>query len=54
MSKSDKYQRFAQECLEIASSAKDDRVKAVLTHMAQVWFRLAADHAKEIEEEKTD
>ena len=54
MSKSGKYQRFAEECLEIASTAKDVRVKAALMHMAQVWFRLAADYAKEVEEEKTD
>ena len=54
MSKSDKYQRFAEACLEIASTAKDNQVKAVLMHMAQVWFRLAEHHAKEIEEEKTD
>jgi hypothetical protein len=54
MSKSGKYQRFAEECLEIASTAKGGRVKAALMHMAQVWFRLAADYAKEVEEEKTD
>jgi phosphoribosyl-ATP pyrophosphohydrolase len=46
MSKSDKYQRFAEECLEIAQTAKDNQAKAVLLHMAQVWFRLAAEHAK--------
>ena len=46
MSKSDKYQRFAEECLEIAQTAKDNQAKAVLLHMAQVWFRLAAEHAE--------
>jgi hypothetical protein len=46
MSKSDKYQRFAEECLEIAQTAKDNQAKPVLLHMAQVWFRLAAEHAE--------
>jgi hypothetical protein len=46
MSKSDKYQRFAEECSEIAQTAKDNQAKAVLLHMAQVWFRLAAEHAE--------
>ena len=46
MSKSEKYQRFAEECLEIAQTAKDNQAKAVLLHMAQVWFRLAAEHAE--------
>ena len=46
ISKSDKYQRFAEECLEIAQTAKDNQAKAVLLHMAQVWFRLAAEHAE--------
>ena len=46
MSKSDKYQRFAEECLEIAQTAKDNQAKAVLLYMAQVWFRLAAEHAE--------
>jgi hypothetical protein len=31
MSKAGKYQRFAEACLEIASSAKDDKIKAALT-----------------------
>jgi len=49
MSKAEKYQRFAEACLEIASSAKDDKIKAALMHMAQVWLRLAANQTKEIE-----
>ncbi len=52
MSKSEKYQRFAEECVQIARTAKDDQVKAALMHMAQVWFRLAADRAKKIDEEE--
>ncbi len=53
MSKSEKYQRFAEECVQIARTAKDDQVKAVLMHMARVWLRLAADRAKKSEEEET-
>jgi hypothetical protein len=41
MSKSEKYQRFSEECLEIARTVKDDQSKAVLMYMAQVWSRLA-------------
>jgi hypothetical protein len=36
MSKSDKYQRFAEECLEIAQTAKDNQAKAVLLHGASL------------------
>jgi hypothetical protein len=50
MSKSEKYQRFAEECLEIARTVKDNQSKAALMYMAQVWFRLAANQKKEIEE----
>ncbi len=52
MSRSEKYQRFAEECVQIACTAKDDQVKAELMHMAQVWLRLAADQAEKIEEEE--
>ena len=47
MSKAEKYQRFAEACLEIASAAKDDKIKPALMHMAQVWLRLAANQTKE-------
>ena len=49
MSKADKYQRFAEACLEIASTAKDNKIKAALMYMAQVWLRLAANQTKEVE-----
>jgi hypothetical protein len=49
MSKADKYQRFAEACLEIATTAKDNKIKAALMHMAQVWLRLAANQTKEVE-----
>ena len=54
MSKADKYQRFAEACLEIASTAKDNKIKAALMHMAQVWLRLAANQTKEIERDEAD
>ena len=54
MSKAEKYQRFAEACLEIASTATDDKIKAALMHMAQVWLRLAANQTKEIERDEAD
>jgi hypothetical protein len=54
MSKAEKYQRFAEACLEIASAAKDDKIKAALMHMAQVWLRLAASRPKEVEKDEAD
>ena len=54
MAKAEKYQRFAEACLEIASAAKDDKIKAALMHMAQVWLRLAANQTKEIEKDEAN
>ena len=57
MSKSDKYQRFAEECVEIARTAKDNQAKAVLLHMAQsgsVWRRNTRNTPKEVEEREPD
>ncbi len=41
MQRSEEYRRFAQECLEIARTTEDERSRAVLIQMAQVWLRLA-------------
>jgi hypothetical protein len=41
MGKSDEYRRYADECLELASTFQFPETRAVLLHMAQVWFRLA-------------
>ena len=41
MAASTEYRRYAQACLEIAERACDERVRAILIKMAQVWFRLA-------------
>ena len=43
MSRSEEYRRFAQECLEMVRSMDDERPRAILIQMAQVWFRLAQD-----------
>jgi hypothetical protein len=50
VSKSDQYRRFAQECLLLARDAEDDRARASLQHMAQVWFRLAEERVNEADE----
>jgi hypothetical protein len=44
MDRSDQYRRFAQECLELARTARSEQSKAVLLQMAQVWNRLAEEH----------
>ncbi len=44
MYRSDRYRRFAEQCIEMARTARDERTRAVLIQMAQVWFRLAEEH----------
>jgi hypothetical protein len=39
--KSDEYRRYANECLELASTLRSLEAQAVLLHMAEVWSRLA-------------
>jgi hypothetical protein len=51
MGKSDEYRRFARECLEIAETMDDSQTRAVMVQMAQVWFRLAEEHAPSLESE---
>jgi hypothetical protein len=51
MSKAEKYQRFAQECMELARTVKDAESRAVLLHMAQVWVRLAENQTVDSERE---
>ena len=38
VAKSEQYRRFAAVCLEIARNVEDERTRASLLHMAQVWF----------------
>jgi hypothetical protein len=53
VSKSDQYRRFAQECLVLARNAEDERARASLLHMAQVWFRLSEERASETDERQS-
>jgi predicted component of type VI protein secretion system len=52
MSQSDEYRRFAQRCLEISETVQDERSRAVLIQMAQVWFRLAEEKEQRSAEER--
>ena len=54
MTGSEQYRRFAQECLELARSATDDRTRAILSQMAQVWFRLAGEKESSGTDGKSD
>ncbi|HEY2529557.1 MAG TPA: hypothetical protein VGJ20_16690 [Xanthobacteraceae bacterium] len=54
MARLEQYRRFAQECLQMARTADDARVRAVLIQMAQVWFRLAANNPHDAGENRPD
>jgi hypothetical protein len=54
MLKSEDYRRFAQACLEMAGTAEDDKIRAMLIHMAEVWLRLAQQQAAKAEDKETD
>jgi hypothetical protein len=45
--RSEEYRRFAQECLEMARVTDDERARATLIQMAQVWFRLAEERERD-------
>ena len=47
MTQSNDYRRSAQECLEISKTSQDERSRAILIQMAQVWFRLAEEKPSE-------
>jgi hypothetical protein len=51
--RSDQYRRFAQACLELARRAEDQQARALLQHMAQVWFRLAEERVNESDERQS-
>ena len=51
--KSDQYRRYAQACLLLARKAEDERARASLLHMAQVWFRLAEERVNETVERQS-
>lgn len=46
MERAEEYRRFARECLEMASTVEDSQLRASLLQMAQVWLRLAQQHAE--------
>jgi hypothetical protein len=54
MSMSEDYRRFAGACLKFASATGDEQTRAIFIHMAQVWFRLAAEREKEEDSEIAD
>jgi hypothetical protein len=57
MSKSDKYQRFAEECLEIAQTAKDNQARqccCTWRKSGSVWRRNTRNTPKEVEEREPD
>jgi hypothetical protein len=41
VSRADEYRRRAQQCLEMAATFRDRDARVALSHMAQVWLRLA-------------
>jgi hypothetical protein len=41
VSRADEYRRRAQQCLETAATFRDRDARLALSHMAQVWLRLA-------------
>ena len=47
------YWRYAQECLVLARNAEDERTRASLLHMAQVWFWLAEERINETDERQS-
>jgi hypothetical protein len=51
MTSPEEYRRFAKE-LEMTRSAKDERTRATLLLMAQVWLRLAEEKVRSGIDEK--
>jgi hypothetical protein len=54
MGKADDYRRFARACLEEARATEDPQTRALMLQMAQVWHRLAHEHARDEKEEPED
>jgi hypothetical protein len=51
MGKSGEYRRFAEECLKLAGTAKDEKARATFLQMAQIWLRLAEQSQPSKEED---
>ena len=45
VSRADEYRRRAQQCLEMAGTFRDREARIALSHMAEVWLRLAERNA---------
>ncbi len=41
MSTKEDYRRCARECVELLRAVTDEKTRAILSHMAQAWLRLA-------------
>lgn len=48
------YRRFARECLDMARTVESPQSRALLMQMAQVWARLAEEHAYKTYKESAD
>ena len=46
----ERYRYFAEECVLMARVAKEPQNRAALLQMAQVWFRLAQENARDTPE----
>jgi len=46
-SKSERYRRLAQECLEAARTVQSEQLRLALIEMAQVWMRVADEKQKD-------
>jgi hypothetical protein len=41
MSRTEDYRRYARECMELSRLVNTEKTRTILSHMAQVWLRLA-------------
>jgi hypothetical protein len=41
MSRTEDYRRYARECMELSRLVNTEKAGTILSHMAQVWLRLA-------------
>jgi len=52
-SRADKYRRRAQQCLEMAGTFREREARATLSHMAEVWLRLAERQPTQQQQQQT-
>jgi hypothetical protein len=41
MTRTEDYRRYARECMELSRLVNTEKTRTILSHMAQVWLRLA-------------